>query len=274
MTGYLDTWTQNALRYLLACFVWTPYLIVQIRQDGVPRDLWKKALIPATLNVIQQILYTTSFYYIEPAFMSLLVKTSLLWIMIFALLLFPDERGLLRSPFFWAGFPLCITGVVGVLVLREGFTVQATTIGVVLTLACALSWGAYTVSVRYFLADVGTRTGFAVIAVYTTVELVVLAALFGDPMQSLRMPLRGWLVVAGSSILGIALGHVLYYVAIRKMGATITALFLLVTPLGVYAVSSQMFGESLELRQWIFGLVLLTGAALVLWSQRSLGTNR
>ena len=155
-----------------------------------------------------------------------------------------------------------------------GTTIQATTIGVVLTLACALSWGAYTVSVRYFLADVGTRTGFAVIALYTTVELVILAVLFGEPMQSLRMPLTGWLVLAGSSILGIALGHVLYYVAIRKMGATITALFLLVTPLGVYAVSSRIYGESLGIKQWISGSVLLIGAALVLWSQRSLGATR
>jgi drug/metabolite transporter (DMT)-like permease len=163
--------------------------------------------------------------------------------MFFALMLFPDERGLLRSPFFWVGFPLCITGVVGVLVFRAGFEVTATTIGVLLTLGCAFCWGAYTVSVRYFLADVGTRIGFAVIAIYTTAILILLAALLGDPAAALRMPLPAWISLVGSALLGIALGHVLYYVAIRKVGATISALFLLITPLGAYAVSSQIFGS-------------------------------
>ena len=271
LTGHLDTWSQNAYRYLVAFVIWTPFLLLRVRQGRVENSVWEKALIPTVLNILQQILYTTAFYYIEPALMSLLVKTSLIWIMVFALLLFPDERSLLRSRLFWVGLPLCVVGVIGVMVFKEGFTVKGTAVGIFLTLACGLSWGAYTVSVRYFFREVDSRTGFAVIAVYTTVGLLVLALIFGQPQQGLRLPLRAWIAVVGSGLLGIALGHVFYYVAIKRVGATISALFMLITPLGVYAVTSYLFGETLGVKQWIAGAVLLSGAALVLWSQRNLG---
>jgi drug/metabolite transporter (DMT)-like permease len=271
LTGHLDTWTQNAFRYLVAFVIWTPFLLFRIRRGRVENSVWKKALIPTVLNILQQILYTTAFYYIEPALMSLLVKTSLIWIMVFALLLFPDERCLLRSRLFWAGLPLCVAGVIGVMVFKEGFAVKGTVVGILLTLACGLSWGAYTVSVRHFFRDVESRTGFAVIAVYTTVGLLVLALIFGEPLQGLHIPPGAWAAVVGSGLLGIAFGHVFYYVAIKRIGATISALFMLITPLGVYAVTSHLFGETLGVKQWIAGLVLLLGAALVLWSQRSLG---
>jgi len=271
LTGHLDTWTQNASRYLVAFVIWTPFLLFRVRQGRVENGVWKKALIPTVLNILQQIFYTTAFYYIEPALMSLLVKTSLIWIMVFALLLFPDERSLLRSRLFWAGLPLCVAGVIGVMVFKEGFAVKGTPVGILLTLACGLSWGAYTVSVRYFFREVDSRTGFAVIAVYTTVGLIVLALIFGRPRQALYMPPGAWTAVVGSGLLGIAFGHVFYYVAIKRVGATISALFMLITPLGVYALTSCLFGETLGVLQWVAGLVLLSGAALVLWSQRSLG---
>jgi drug/metabolite transporter (DMT)-like permease len=270
LTGHLDTWTQNAFRYLTAFVIWTPFLVFRMRQGRVNMGVWRKALVPTLLNVVQQIFFTTAFYYIEPAFMTLLVKTALIWIIVFAFLLFPDERRLLRSKIFWSGLPLCIIGVIGVMVFKEGFTLKGTVVGILLTLACGFSWGVYTVSVRYFFRDIDSRTGFAVIAVYTTVALVVLALIFGNPLEGLSMPPEAWAAVIASGLLGIAFGHVLYFVAIRRIGATISALFLLVTPLGVYAVTSFLFGEILGLKQWVFGVVLLSGAALVLWSQKIL----
>ncbi len=270
LAGYIDTWTQNALRYATAFVVWAPFLLARLLQGQVCKTIWAKALLPTALNLLQQILFTSSYYYIEPAFGSLLAKTSLLWIMLFAILVFPDERRLLGNGFFQAGVPLCIAGAAGVMILQRGFSTAGTAFGMVLALACALSWGAYTVSARYFLRDFDSRTAFAVVAVYTTAALVALALAFGHPLAAARMPARGWAGIVASGFLGIALGHVLYFVAIRRIGATISALFLLVTPLGVYAVSAGAFGETLSGAQWVSGLVLLVGAGLVLWSQKSL----
>ncbi len=274
ITGYVDTWVQNALRYGVAFVVWAPFLLVRIAQGRVARTIWLNAVVPTMLNLLQQVLFTTSLYYLEPGIMSLLSKTSLIWIMVFAMIIFPDERSLLRDRFFRAGVPLCVAGAVGVMALDRSFSTSGTATGIVLTLACALSWGAYTVSARYFLRELDSRTAFAVVAVYTTAALAGLALLFGDPMRGLRMPAAGWVGVVVTGFLGIAVGHVLYFVAIKRIGATISALFLLITPLGVYAVSAFTLGETMSLAQWLFGLLLLGGAALVLWSQRSLGPTR
>jgi drug/metabolite transporter (DMT)-like permease len=273
ITGYVDTWVQNALRYGVAFVVWAPFLLLRVARGRVERTIWTRALLPTLLNLLQQVLFTTSLYYLEPGIMSLLSKTSLLWIMFFAMIVFPDERSLLRDRFFRAGVPLCVAGAVGVMVLDRGFSAGGTAIGIVLTLACALSWGAYTVSARYFLRELDSRTAFAVVAVYTTAALVALALLLGDPLRGLQMPAAGWAGVAVTGFLGIAVGHVLYFVAIKRIGATISALFLLITPLGVYAVSALTLGETMSPAQWLFGALLLGGAALVLWSQKGLGRD-
>jgi drug/metabolite transporter (DMT)-like permease len=274
LTGYLDTWTQNAFRYATAFVVWAPFVLVRVRQGRIPRRIWTRAIVPTVLNLVQQVLLTAGFYYIDPAFASLLGKTSLIWIMLFAMIVFPDERALLRNRLFLTGVPLCVAGAVGVMVLQRGFSTGGTAIGIVLTLGCALSWGAYTVSARYFLRDYDPRTAFAVIAVYTTIALFALALLLGDPLHGLRMPLAGWAAVSVSGFAAIAVGHVLYFVAIKRIGATITALFLLITPLGVYGVSARTFGETMNLAQGLSGIVLLAGAGLVLWSQKSLRSAR
>jgi drug/metabolite transporter (DMT)-like permease len=77
-----------------------------------------------------------------------------------------------------------------------------------------------------------------------------------------------------SGVLSIALSHVLYYVAIRRIGATIPSLVLLVQPFIIYGISSIVFIESLSPWQWVFGLILLCGAALGILAQRDVRIAR
>jgi drug/metabolite transporter (DMT)-like permease len=56
----------------------------------------------------------------------------------------------------------------------------------------------------------------------------------------------------------------------RRIGATIPALVVLAQPFVVFAISNVVFGESLNARQLLSGLVLLGGAALAIWAQKHL----
>ncbi len=94
------------------------------------------------------------------------------------------------------------------------------------------------------------------------------AMLFGRPLTAFQIPLSAWAALAASGILGFALGHVFYFVAIKRIGTVISSMVMLVTPFGVYALSSQFFGEQLQAMQWIAGVVLLIGAAVVMLSQQ------
>jgi len=270
LTGYLDSWTQNLLRYSVACLFWLPFLIHSNLKRRFDKAIWWRAILPAGPNIIMQSMWAAAFYYMGPAFLVLLSKTSVLWVAGFSLILFRDERPLAKSSRFWFGLVLSLIGVAGVLYFKDDFAGPGTVAGIVLALLMSLMWGVYTVCVKVAFRNVGSRDGFSVISIYTVGGLVVFAIVFGDVSECLQMGVWQWACVVISAVTAIALGHVVYYAAIKRIGATIPALVILVQPFTVLAISNVVFGESLTRLQVLFGLLLLIGAGLGIWAQQHL----
>ena len=270
LSGYMDSWTQNLLRYSVACLFWLPFLVLSIRNKQLDKCVWRKALIPAAANLIMQSLWAASFYYIGPAFMVLLTKTNIIWITGFSLIFFPEERSLAKSKRFWTGLGLSAIGLVGVMYFKTDLMESKTIIGIVMALMTAFAWGAYTVSVKIAFRDIDSRSGFAVISIYMIVGLGIAEILFGKPSDCIRLGVLPWAAIVISGILSIALAHVMYYAAIRRIGATIPALVILAQPFIVLIISHSVFGESLNVFQLFSGLILLIGAALAIWAQQHL----
>ena len=88
LTGHLDSWTQNMLRYLAACLFWLPFLLFLIKKRRVEKSVWRKALLPAVPNLAFQSLWAVGFYYIDPTFLVLLNQSSIIWIAGFSLIFF------------------------------------------------------------------------------------------------------------------------------------------------------------------------------------------
>jgi drug/metabolite transporter (DMT)-like permease len=273
LTGYLDAWTQNLLRYVVACLFWLPFFLFSIWKRQFDTRTWRRAVVPTLANIVMQSLFAAAFYYIGPAFMTLLDQTSFIWVAGFSLIFFVEERALARSKRFWIGLTLSILGVVGVLCFKSrpvGIAAVGTITGVVITLAHAFMWAAYAVSVKIAFRDTDSRSGFSVISIYTVVGLFVMAMLFGKPGDIVKMDAGAWASVVISGVLCIAVAHVLYYAAMKRIGATIPALVVLAQPFMVLAISRTAFGESLNGFQLLFGLVLLAGSALAIWAQQHL----
>jgi len=270
LSGYLDFWTQNFLRYSVACLFWLPFLLFSIRTKRLDTRVWRRAILPATANVMMQSLFACAFYYIGPAFMTLLAKSSLIWIAGFSLIVFPEERALVKSKRFWTGLALSATGLLGVLCFKEDFAATKTLTGIVLALGMALLWAVYTLSAKIAFRDIDSRQGFSVITIYTVAGLSVLALMFGNLGECTQMGAPRWALVVISGIMSIALAHVLYYTAMRRIGATIPALIVLVQPFIILAISHVVFGESLNILQLLFGVILLLGSALAIWAQQHL----
>ncbi|MHC4622613.1 MAG: DMT family transporter [Planctomycetota bacterium] len=271
LTGYLDLWTQNMLRYSVACLFWLPYLLFCVKRKRIERRLWLWALLPAGANTLMQCFWAGAFYYLKPAFMVLLTQSSLVWIASFSILLFSQERPLLKSRRFWLGALLSITGVLGVLFFKHDFAATKTLTGISIALLAAFFWGAYTICARVAFKNTDARRAFAVMSIYTLIGLSILAFILGRPHECLEMGKRAWIFVVISGILSIAFSHVLYYSAIRRIGATIPSLVLLLQPFIILAASSVLFDEFLNILQWIFGLVLIVGSALAILAQQHLG---
>jgi drug/metabolite transporter (DMT)-like permease len=273
LTGYMDSWTQNLLRYSVACLFWLPFLVFSIRAKRLDTRVWRRAVVPAAANVIMQSLFACAYYYIGPAFMVLLMKSSIIGIVGFSLIFFPEERTLVKSKRFWSGLLLSVVGVAGVLYYKEDFAATRTLTGIIIAFMTAFMWAVYTLSVRIAFKDIDSRHSFSVISIYTVAGLCVFGLLFGQLGDCLRMGARQWVCVVVSGVMCIALAHVLYYAAMRRVGATIPALVILAQPFIVLAISYVVFGESMNIFQLLFGVVLLIGSALAIWAQQHLKRN-
>ena len=267
---HIDSWTQNLLRYSVGCLFWLPFLLFAIKKKQLDTKIWRKALLPAAANVTMQSLWAAGFYYVGPAFMALLAKSSVIWIAGFSLMFFADERGLVRSKRFWLGLLSSAIGVVGVIYYKEDFAASGTMIGIVIALATAFMWAVYTISVRIAVRNTDSRSGFSIISIYTVAGLFVLGICFGELGECVTMGPKPWAAVVISAVIAIALGHVLYYAAMKRIGATIPALVILAQPFIVLAISNIIFGESLNALQLLFGAVLLAGSAIAIWAQQHL----
>ena len=273
LTGYIDSWTQNLLRYSVACLFWLPFLVLSIKTKRLDHKVWRRAAVPAVANVIMQSLFASGYYYIGPAFMVLLMKSSIIGIAGFSLIFFPEERTLVKSKHFWLGFVLSVVGVAGVLYYKEEFAETRTLTGIIIALMTAFMWAVYTLSVRIAFKDIDSRHGFSVISIYTVAGLCTLGLLFGQLGDCLQMGARQWACVVISGVLCIALAHVLYYTAMRRIGATIPALVVLAQPFIVLAISYVIFGEMLNILQLLSGVILLAGSGLAIWAQQHLKRN-
>ena len=273
LTAYVDSWTQNALRYTVACIFWLPVLFHFYRTGRLDRRTWRRALLPALANVTMQSIWARAFYYIAPGFLVLLSKTSILWVAGFSLLFFRDERPLAGSRRFWVGLLLSLAGVFGVLYFQEDFSAAGTVIGIIIALVTGFMWAVYTLSVKVSLHDIDSRCGFAVISLYTVAGLWVGAVAFGAPQECASMGLRPWIATVFSAIVAIALAHVFYYTAVKRIGATIPMLVILAQPFVVFSISSVVFHERLGTLQLLSGVVLLAGSGLSVWAQQHLRTR-
>lgn len=271
LTNYTDVWIQNLLRYAVSCLFWLPFLLSARKKGLIEKCIWRRALMPACANVIMQICWAGAFYFIGPTFMNLIAKTTVIWVAVFSLILFPEERPLLKSKRFWTGAALSIAGVLGVIIFcEEGFTLKTTLPGIIIGLSAAIMWGVYTVSAKIAFKNIDSRYGFGIISIYTVAGLLLLAVIFGNMNDCISLGPKPWSYVIVSSLLSIAFGHVLYFVAIKKIGAMIPTLSLLATPFFVLLISIHVFNEKLSLLQIVFGIILLIGSALAVWSQEHL----
>ena len=272
LTGYLDLWTQNLLRYGAACLFWLPFLLIAAKKGQLPKAVWKRALLPFIPNIITQNLWAAAFYYIDPGFASLLSTTAFLWVIILSVIFFANERQHLSNRLFRLSIILSLVGLMGVMFFHPAFTHSYTIIGIAMIMLYGLIWGLYAVAVKVAFRGIDSRIGFSVVSIYTVVALFILTMFMGQPQKCLEMPFGGWAAVVISGVTGIALGHVLYYISIRRLGATTPSLVQLAQPFIVVVISYFIFSEKLSVPQLVFGVVLVAGSALAILAKKDTAT--
>ena len=267
---HIDGWTSNGWRYGFAALLWSPALLLAWRRGTLPKRIWVAALFPAAVNSAAQVAFTWAHYMIDPGLIAFGLRVQIICVAVAAAILFPVERLVIRKPGFIAGLLLVLLGTAGTIGAAEGFgAAGATTRGVVLAMLAGAGYAFYAVGVRHFMHGVSSILAFAVISQYTAATQIVLMLVFGanHGANALSLPPDIFALFFLSSVIGIALGHVFYYISIARLGVALSTGVIQLQPFTVAVLSFVWFGEALTIAQWGAGTVAVFGAIVMLWTQ-------
>ena len=133
-----------------------------------------------------------------------------------------------------------------------------------LLLGFAVTWGIYVVFVRRNLSIYPVHLAYGIVSLLTCVPLLALMFRFGDWHALLHLPWNQWLWLILSALIGLTLGHVLYYRAIRVMGPIASEGAMLLIPFQTAILAHFLLGERLSGTQWAAGGALILGCTLLL----------
>ena len=264
---YYEPWSQNFYRYLVAFFAVLPFVLLRFRGGGtrLGAPAFLACLIPSLPNVVHQITQTVALYHMGPGVYAIFGRSSVIFTALLALIFFPEERRIIRQWQFQVGTVLGLIGAVGVVRFQQGWQTGAVPLrGFALAFTASFCWALYSVLVKRPSARLGPIRSFGVISFITTLLLLPLTILFGKIATPLRVDAGVTLILVISAVTCISLAHVLYYVAIRKVGVALSQTLQLICPAGALGLSALFFGERLTHAQlWSAGL-LLFGAFLAM----------
>jgi len=275
--SWIDPWTSNGWRYGFAALIWLPVLILGARRKTLPAGLWRAALVPAAINSAAQVCFTAAHYQIDPGLLTFSLRVQVVFVTIGAIILFPPERRIVASPLYILGLVLVLAGTMVTITLDSGFGSRATNAGIALALAAGALFACYGLSVRHYMQRTPSLTAFAAISQLTAlVQIALMLVLARDrgteAITLLSAQLFALLLL--SAVIGIALGHVFYYISIKRLGVAVSAAVIQLQPFGVGIASYFAFGEVLGLGQWLAGMIAVVGAGMILWVQHRLTSAR
>jgi drug/metabolite transporter (DMT)-like permease len=292
LTGSFDLWASNGWRYGLAALMWLPYLVWTLVRRRVPGSVWRRALLPAFFSTVAQIAFVAAFYYTGPAQLTFGLRMQIVATAIGAAILFPAEREVIRRSTFLVGALAVLAGVVGVAAFAPGAveavegeglveaalepTGDSNLFGMFLAAIAGIGYAGYAMSVRKCLAGVSAKLSFSVISLYVGVALLILMLLLSESPASQLAAIDGWqwICVLLSVVFGLAAGHVIYFVAMERLGVAQATGIVQLQPFTVAAASFLIFGELLAPAQLLCGTVAVGGAAMMLYTQHLVARRR
>lgn len=264
-THWLDPWTANGTRYFFAAAFWLPFVVRALwrMEPAERRAAWGAAWAPAAAHAVAQVFFGMAPYHTNATMLNFGCRLSIPFATLFGFWLLKSERKLARSPIFWTGLACALGGFW--LMFEKGVgTDGASRAGMGLLLGFSAAWGLYVVFVRRNLSGYPAHLAYGLVSLLTCVPLVGLMFGRGDWRALLALPPAqwGWLVL--SSLIGLTLGHVFYYRAIRTMGPIASEGGMLLIPFQTAVLAHFLLGERLATIQWAAGGVLILGCALLI----------
>ncbi len=264
----IDAWTSNGFRYTLAAVLYWPVVWFGWRSGAVSREVLGRLLVPGLLCLAGQVFFALTPYYLPASTMGFLIQASVVWSIVGAALVFADERALLRTGRFLFGLVLALAGYIGLALMRGALAEPISLAGALIMFGCTLCFGLYAVSIRYYIAEMSPFLAFGLIGQFVAGATLVLMFGLGRPEQLGELVVRGWSLLIASALLGIAIPHVLFFVAVRELGVSIASGVNLLASFITAALAWFVLGETMTLAELACGSGMVIGAGILLSAQR------
>ena len=246
-----------SLLWFAAASTWGGALYVVQNGFAPPGGLKKYArplLLLGLFNGLANLLLFSAIKLGDPTLVAFFSRSETVYSVLLGTLLL-NERML---GYQWLGVGIAVAGA-GVMTFRGGSVVGLT---LLITLAS-----------NFFLSISGLiakRYIFAVpplvLSIIRTVVMMLMLGAIGAVTGQLMWPsLPTWLWVIGGAFFGPFLSYLLFYHGLRHLELGKGAVIRATQPLFVAVYSLVLFGTLITLQQFIGGLMMLAGVALMLW---------
>lgn len=273
-TCYIDAWTANGIRYPFAALMLLPWVVQFYFKGQLTARVLRQAILPAVINFLGQVLWAWAPYFVDPGLLAFTVRLSAVWSVLGSFILFADERTLIKSRRFWVGLALSLCGFFFMITAGKSLPSGSKLTGILISLLYSIFGALYGLTVRRNMQAFDSRLSFGIIALYTALGTFVLMLFAGN--YSVVWQLSPFLIfmILLSAIIGIAIAHVFYYVAVKRIGVAIASSFNLISAFLTAVFSWILFQEILNAVQWVAGLLIISGAMLLLWAQEKVKKYR
>jgi drug/metabolite transporter (DMT)-like permease len=238
-------------------------LAVALRLEGRPHfrraDLPLLLLAALTGITINQAVFVGSLHETTASNAALLIGTSPVWTSVIAVLT-RQERLALHH---WIGVVIGLLGV-SLIVLGGGHATAGspTFLGELLALATAASWAAYSVLIRPLMARYTALSLSTFMMIAGTAALVPFALPEIVTTNWAAVPAEAWYGLLYAALLSVSLTNILYFTAIRRVGASRAALYSYLQPFLGVLFAAWLLHESAAPLQLVGGVVVI-GAIVV-----------
>ncbi|MGL1930533.1 MAG: DMT family transporter [Desulfotalea sp.] len=250
------------LRFAVASL--TLLIILKISKGYLPRPQ-KNQWIPLTLLGMSGIFAYNMFFFEGLKFISggraaLIISATPLVVAIIASFFLKEKLNTQKS----IGIFLSLIGAIFVIsnghplaIIQGGFGHGET-----LLLGCVISWSAYTLIGRSILGEMQPLVAVTYSCIIGTFFLSIPAFQAKLSDVFLQISAVEWFNIIYLGVGGTALGFWWYYLAIKDIGASKTAIFINLVPLFAIILSHFILGESVKFSVLLGGIMVLSGVTI------------
>ena len=259
-----DIFTQSFYQYIGASIFLFAVGFIFTRKKMIHAAVnLKILLIPSLIMTVNQVFYTAGVFMTSAVVASMIGRLNAVVIPALSLAFYLDERQIVKSKGFILGSLVAFVGVAGV-ILGKGQNVEGGfNIGVAFVLISTLSWSVYAVYIKKIIRLIDPLAIISYVSLISIALFLPLVLKFGDLGSIGNVPLKTNLLLFGSGILGVGVGNVFYYYAVRYVGTSVSSIFFLLLPFSVGILGYFVLGETLTIMQIVAGFLSIVGCWMV-----------